>query len=507
MYDVDKILIDNAHFGTFFLDSEGLILDANDYACSLFDANKEILAQTSIEDFLHQKTTYSDSLTQLYDGNSGKVFKLGNNLNLYVNSNSPKPNLPVKIEFHPCNRENGLFWAVYVFDLSELKKTQERLFVDELYLELIIEKTPASVAILDTEMNYVAVSQRWLKDFNLLGNELQGLNHYKVFPDLPERWKNILERCQKGENLMCEEDQFYRADGSIEWLYWEVCPWYTSKEEVGGIILFSEVITERKNAQDKLAELNEQLETKILFRTKELLDSLEREKQLNELKSSFVSMASHEFRTPLSAIYSSTSLAEKYTALEDQYKREKHLSRIRSSVKNMIGILDDFLSVDKLERGVISVQNDTLNIKEFLEDISEEIEFLLKENQSVTISCSCNEEVTSDKKLLRNILLNLLSNAVKYSEKNVELMAMKENDCLIIDIKDQGIGIPEHQQHSLFSKFFRAENVGEIQGTGLGLNIVRQYVDLLQGEILFTSEHNKGTVFTIRIPLTPQIII
>jgi signal transduction histidine kinase len=239
-------------------------------------------------------------------------------------------------------------------------------------------------------------------------------------------------------------------------------------------------------------------------RTQELTAALEREKELSELKSRFVALASHEFRTPLSAILSSASLIGHYKDWDQDDKRQKHINRIKSSVGHLTDILDEFLSLEKLEQGKVDVLRATFNLQEFMEDIVSEMEGMLaKKDQKINSTYEGQAEIFLDKKILRHILLNLLSNAAKYSAhgKFIHLSTSIRNAIVTISVKDEGVGIPEDAQRGIFSKFFRAGNVSHIQGTGLGLNIVQKYVDLLGGAIDFSSRVNEGSVFTVRFPL------
>jgi signal transduction histidine kinase len=246
------------------------------------------------------------------------------------------------------------------------------------------------------------------------------------------------------------------------------------------------------------------LEERVVERTKELADSLEREKQLNEMKSAFVSMASHEFKTPLSAILSSLSLAEQYIRMGDEQKQKKHFDRIKSSVTNLNDILGDFLSIDKLEQGKVRTEKELFDLEELLLDISEELENMKKEGQSILFRFTGEKNILLDKKILKNVMLNLLSNALKYSNNNVELDTESTEEGITIRVRDHGIGIPAEEQEKLFSKFFRASNASSIKGTGLGLNIVRHYVDLLEGKLDFVSKEGEGSTFTIVIPARPS---
>jgi len=238
---------------------------------------------------------------------------------------------------------------------------------------------------------------------------------------------------------------------------------------------------------------------------KSLKDALEKEHQLNELKSRFVSMASHEFRTPLSTILSSMALVEHYTEPEQAAKRMKHIDRIKSSVKNLTNILDDFLSLEKLEQGHVDVRSTEFDLKEFLTDVTDEIDGLLKRKfQTLHLHIEGDTSLCQDKKILRNVLLNLLSNAIKYSpeEKQIWVRAEVTGEDAMLTVRDEGMGIPAEAQPHLFSKFYRAGNAVNIQGTGLGLHIVKRYMELMDGNIRFESKEGKGTTFILEFPKT-----
>jgi signal transduction histidine kinase len=234
--------------------------------------------------------------------------------------------------------------------------------------------------------------------------------------------------------------------------------------------------------------------------------ALAKERELNELKTKFVSIASHEFRTPLSTVMSSASLVQQYKNKGDLDKIDKHISRIKSSVNHLTAILNDFLSLGKLEEGRVEIEREEVDVDEFFSEIHEEIRPLLKEGQNIKLTCSLYKKVILlDRRVMRNILFNLLSNASKYSDSQKTIHISCKNDLnlndLVISIRDEGIGIPEHEIKHLFERFFRASNATNIQGTGLGLNIVKRYVDLLNGKIDFESHEGKGSTFTITLPI------
>jgi PAS domain S-box-containing protein len=272
--------------------------------------------------------------------------------------------------------------------------------------------------------------------------------------------------------------------------------------------------------QQELAEinktierLNQELESKVATRTEqlqgameqleaskdELTKALSKEKELGDLKSRFVSMASHEFRTPLSTILSSASLLAKYTLSEEQEKRDKHIQRIKSSVNNLTDILNEFLSLGKIEDGKVIANHIEFNIKEFVTSLCNEINGILKKGQKLMYEHSGITTVVLDPALLKNILINLLSNAIKFSGENAEIniRTSLSHNKFQLNVSDKGIGISNEDQKHLFERFFRGNNVTNIQGTGLGLHIVGKYIELLNGSISVESELEKGTEFII----------
>jgi len=284
-------------------------------------------------------------------------------------------------------------------------------------------------------------------------------------------------------------------------------------------------ITEQEVAKEKLRLINEELELKVRDRTKELrnlvnkleeknnevneakeevITALKHEKEINELKSRFVTTASHEFRTPLSAILSSVTLLEKYTESSQQDKRAKHIERIKKSVFSLNTILNEFLSLEKIETGKIEVQKDVLNLNKSIQQTIDQCSEIMKKGQFVVFNPAEEITIQTDKSAFDHIMINLLSNAIKYSNegKKIEIELLKTPfDEVCIRVKDQGIGIPHEELTHLFERFFRAKNAINIQGTGLGLHIVKRYIDLLQGDIEIDSVYEEGTTVTLKLPL------
>lgn len=262
--------------------------------------------------------------------------------------------------------------------------------------------------------------------------------------------------------------------------------------------------------EERVKERTQVLENtliKIANSEAELKKSLQYEKELSELKTRFVSMASHEFRTPLTTILSSLSLISIYNEQNEREKQGKHIGRIKSAVIHLTDILNDTLSLSKLEEGRISVDYIKLDVNKIIADIVKEMQQNVKHNQKIIYKHKGNSEIISDKKILTHILLNLLSNAIKFSEESslIEVNSEVSKSLFTLIVKDSGIGIPEEDQKHLFGRFFRGNNATAIQGTGLGLNIVAKYVEIMNGIIEFESRLGKGTTFTINFKLNNTI--
>lgn len=240
----------------------------------------------------------------------------------------------------------------------------------------------------------------------------------------------------------------------------------------------------------------------------EIYKALQKEKELHELKSRFVTIASHEFRTPLSTVLSSASLITKYKTAEDDEKRLKHVGRIKSAVHNLTNILNDFLSISRMEEGKIHNVPSTFDLQSFAAEVVDEMQGFLKEGQRIDYRHEgAQQTVYLDKQLMRNVMINLLSNGSKYSGENrtIWFMTSIQGDVVTLEVRDEGIGIPDEDKTHLFTPFFRAQNVTNIQGTGLGLNIVKKYVEIMGGELRYESQLGHGTTFTITLPYTAQI--
>lgn len=362
---------------------------------------------------------------------------------------------------------------------------------------------------------------------NHFANKLFGYNEAEIIAEkleklIPQRYHHAhvkhrdgyVERPQARTMGLGMTLSALRKDGSEFPV--EISLGHFETEESKYVIAFVSDITKRQESEAEIRKLNTSLEEKVARRTEELqktlielqaskdnlTQSLEKEKEVNDLKSRFVSMASHEFRTPLSTILSSISLLAKYETTEEQAKRDKHIDRIKSSVKTLTDILNEFLSLGKIEEGKVDVHFESFDLNAFIQGVINEMNVLLKNGQELIHVSQGSTICYSDASLLKHVLINLVSNAIKFSPDNttITIETLFQEDQIQIKVIDQGMGIPEQDQIHLFERFFRATNVTNIQGTGLGLHIVGRYIELLNGKITYESHLDTGSIFCIALP-------
>ena len=290
-------------------------------------------------------------------------------------------------------------------------------------------------------------------------------------------------------------------------------------------------ISHRKTQEDEIKNLNIELETKVEQRTEELKNAVKKLKKLNiqldkenkkrikaeketkktlkneielsELKTKFLSLVSHEFKTPLSAILTSALLLRKYKKEEQQHKRDKHIQIISDEVHYLNTILNDFLSLEKLDKGKVNYNFSTFKLSKVVNEVVYNANMLLKGGQQIYYPEDIDGlSMYQDEKIVELSLSNVVNNAVKYSLENtvIDIDVTQNENITIFKIKDNGIGIPLKDQKNIFNRYFRAENVLLTQGTGIGLNIVKEHLERLNGKIYFESKEHEGSIFTIELP-------
>lgn len=410
-------------------------------------------------------------------------------------------------------------------------------------LKSIVETAIDCIILIDASGTILMINRAGCKLFGYTSEELIGQNITLLMPSPHKEMHhtyvhNYLHTGVKKIIGLGREVDGLRKDGTL----------FPARLAVSEIIMdgthyFTGIIhdlTEIKAVQNHILQLNHELEQLVIDRTIELQDtvnllletnqqlnhsiekhktfemallatrdelrkSLEKEKELNTLKSRFVSMASHEFKTPLASILSSAALISRYENTDQAADRNRHVERIKSSVTHLNNILMDFLSITRLEEGQFVPVISKFLLEDVLNELSAEADQMLKKGQKLICRYELGHlEMQTDKNILRNILYNLISNAIKYSDEGKTIQCDVrpiDNKKVIIQIRDEGVGIPLGDQKHIGSRFFRASNVINVPGTGLGLNIVIAYLHALKGELAFESEPGTGTTFTISLPI------
>ena len=423
-----------------------------------------------------------------------------------------------------------------------LEKSKETIIDVAARLQAIIETAVDGIIAINDRGIIESVNPAACNIFDYTEGEMVGQNVSMLMPN-PHKHNHdgyMLNYLTTGDRKIIgigREVPGKKKDGGI-FPFWLA----VSEFKLGEKRMFTGVVhdmTNQKKAEAALRQLNHDLEGRITERTEKLSDvvnkllssnqqlqheiqerkaveealnkveselrkALTKEQELGMLKSRFVSMASHEFRTPLSTILSSASLMIQYVKEEHQDKRQRHFQKIKSSVDILTTILNDFLSLSRLEEGRVDVNPEIFEIHEFCAETIDDVKNNIKHGQTLQLHYkNANIKVNLDKKLLKLILFNLISNASKYADEDTEIVcdvSINKNK-LIISITDKGIGIPEEEQIHLFDRFFRASNATAIKGTGLGLHIVKRYAELMGGEITFESHLSKGSTFSVIFPL------
>jgi signal transduction histidine kinase len=407
---------------------------------------------------------------------------------------------PVEVSLNYIkNTSDETMVVALVSDISVRKRAQDEVLKVNQNLEQLVEQR--SKALFKSEQLYKSIAKNYPSGIIYMlnleyiirfveGKELE--RHGKTPEDCIG--KNYIETCDNEASRVSSLLHELVQEGSVDMIEIEKRGQFYSltasliRDEFGeltNILVVENNITQQRKNADFLER------------------NLREEKQLGELKSRFVSMASHEFRTPLTTVASSAGLIKRYAENGDQEKIAKHADRIQNTVGHMTNLLNDFLSLEKLESGNQEMKTAEFDVCSCISEIKEDMFGVLKENQRLILSGD-NVTIFSDPFFLKAILINLISNAIKYSPEGADINVnwkVKDNQ-ICIDVIDQGIGIPEEEQKLMFTRFFRAANATNIEGTGLGLFIVTKYLDLLRGEINFNSKVNTGSTFTLKIPIT-----
>lgn len=362
-------------------------------------------------------------------------------------------------------------------DVTEQRRAQEALENREALLREFITHTPAAIAMLDRDLRYVQASRRWLSDYKLHDQNIIGRSHYEVFPDIPERWKQIHQRVLAGAVEGCDEDPFPRADGGLEWLQWEARPWYESSGSIGGIVFFTQVITERKELGLRLEEQNRQLT------------------RSNDELEQFAYVASHDLQEPLRAIAGCTQiLAKRYQGQLDDAANTL-VEHIVDGAARMKALIDDLLRLSR--SGSQQHELRPVDTAEVFRQALKNLDASIKD-QKAEVSAGPLPIVRGDPTQLLQLFQNLLGNGLKYrraERPEVTITATQLDDGYQFSVKDNGIGIDSRYFERVFGVFQRLHTREEYPGTGIGLAICRKIVERHRGRIWLESSVGSGTTF------------
>jgi len=372
----------------------------------------------------------------------------------------------------------------------QLQSLTKKLQESEASYRLLAELSPVGVFHFNLEGKCTYANQKGIR---LTGLNLEDMM-LRYFDSICPCWSQFIEGIKLQQQVLeqqewSQECQFQRPDGTRIWVLLQIV---LSKDFQGkhtGFIVSMTDISDRKLYEEKLA------------------NNLAQEKEITQLKSRFISMTSHEFRTPLAVISSSVGIMKKFGHKLSEEKKQAHFQTIEKYIQHTTRLLDDILMINSAEAGEIKLNPEAIDLYSFCQNLVAEMQ-MSSDRHQILFTCHSQTsdliQVSLDLKLLREILTNLLSNAIKYSpdggEVNLDLTMKPEK--VIFQVKDGGIGIPTSDEEKLFEHFHRASNVGTIQGTGLGLSIVKQCVDLHGGQITVQSQVGQGTTFTVTLPVS-----
>lgn len=528
-----EAIIKSASDGIIIINHEGIIELINDAACNLFNYESSELLGRNISMLMENQhaSQHNQYLKNYLNTGIKKIIGIGREVE---GKKKTGVVFPVRLSISEAKLHNRVVFTGIIHDLTEEKKAAEALRSEKEKAQMYFDLANTITVVLNNRGNIQLVNKKGIEILGYPEKELINKNWWDFFAIDSKQGNSLKKVFTHGYHSDYDffENELISKSGQSIIVSWRNAPLFNNSNELVGLICSGVDITQQRTIENKIKELNTELEERVNQRTEELADvvnqlldtnkklqheikerktaennlrrAFKKEKDLNELKSRFVSMASHEFRTPLSTILSSADLIEAYQNLDQQEKREKHINRIKSSVTNLTSILNDFLSLSKLEEGQTAIKISEVIIIDFITQVLDEIKSLLKPGQQIVIHQDdlFEKSLFTDKGILKNILLNLVSNAIKYSPSDgeIQIRMASNHHKLEVSITDNGIGIPLEEQSYLFTRFFRAHNAENIQGTGLGLNIVKRYIEILKGTIRFESQENLGSTFSFSLP-------
>lgn len=535
-----EAIIQSATDGIISIDARGRMVLVNQAAAKLFGYSKAEMLGQSINMLMpaHHAQQHDNYIARYMKTGEAQIIGIGREVMAQRKDGSQ---FPIRLSISEVEMGERRLFTGIVHDLTQQKTAESALQREKERAQRYLNIANTIIVILDRDGKIKLLNDKGRRILEVEPNEAIGKDWVDHF--IPDNYRSevkvVFRALMDGRDIEYYENYVQSASGKQHLVAWHNTLLRDDNGEITGTLSSGIDISAQREAEDRIIRLNQELEKRVAARTEELAEvvnqllginkqlkheikeretaeaalktkekqlttALEKEKELNELKSRFVSMASHEFRTPLSTILSSADLIEAYQKEEQQKKRLRHTQRIKTSVANLTSILNDFLSLSRLEEGKLSFNPSEFELTAVWKEVEEGVQGMLKKGQQLNIKgLEQIPDLNTDRRILQNIFYNLLSNAIKYSDEGqpIDCRVHCKNGDLKIAIQDYGIGIPESEQQHLFTRFFRAHNVENIQGTGLGLNIVKGYVDLLGGHITFESVPEQGSTFRVTIPL------
>jgi PAS domain S-box-containing protein len=376
-------------------------------------------------------------------------------------------------EQHVYPSEDGL--SIYMRDITKRKKAEEILRVNEERLRLLMEHIPASVAMFDRDLCYLYVSQLWLENFRLTGQEVIGKTHRELFPNDPAHRREAYERALQGEHCKNEEDTITYPDGTTDWIRWEAIPWRDARGEVGGIIVFHEIITRRM--------------------------------ELERRKDEFISLASHELKTPVTTLKGFAQLLQRRLKKQGDTQSLDPLRRMETQLNKLTMMINDLLDISRIQAGKLTFREDRFDLAKLVTEVVENLQQTISTHQ-LLISGKTPALVHGDRDRIGQVLINVLTNAVKYSPhaNQVLISVAQEESSVRVCIQDFGVGIHPDQQEQIFERFYQVTSGGKntnLTGLGIGLYISKEIIQRHHGRMWVESVVGQGSSFYFTLPLAP----
>ena len=490
--DIFNILLGAVSEGVIIVDEQQNIVEANASAEKMFGYGEKELVKQPLNVLIPRNyhAGHGAHFNGFMKKQENRQMGRGRDIN---GARKDGSTFPVEAGLNPFTIYGKNYVMAIVIDITERKRVeQERSHFAAMFDESLNE----IFVFEENSLRFVNANYGAQKNIGYSIEELKKMTPIDIKPNFNE--EEFREAIAPLKDKAVEKIEFEtvheRKDGTIYPVEVHLQKSQLMDENVFFAVILD--ITERKNYTEKL-------ENTVEERTKELKEALEIEKELNDLKTKFLSLVSHEFKTPLSGILTSAMLLSKYKLSEQQDKRDKHIKTVTDKVNYLNNILNDFLSVEKLETGKLNYNFSNFKVSKVVNEVIYNSNMLLKEGQKINYPDDIDDiSLTQDEKTIELALSNLVHNAIKYSPENttINIEIQQEKEDTTFKVCDKGMGIPKDEQKNIFNRYFRAENALLTQGTGIGLNIVKSHLENLGGSISFKSEENKGSTFTIKIP-------